>query len=337
MARRFSEEAQSPAGEKARKSRRARGRALVIFYISAFLAVVVGAVLLCTFVFFRVGTVEITGGASYRQEDISSVCSIHEGDNLVLLDTRAREEALEYRFPYIENVEIRKHIPSTVEVVITEAETAFSIEREDGRYVYVSPAGKVLEIADSPAENSAVVHGCTPTNEKPSEQVAFENETAERLFSAITEELQAHDLEGITDIDLRNQYDITMTYEGRIVFRFGNSNDLEYKTRFGIGMLVQMQEDGDLTEETRGGRAEQGLLPGDAGRRRGLDDGRLRRPGDLLGRFGGRRRRNGEQWRKQHGGWRIAPLFPQFSCAGFRFYVNLNGSAGQVSPKIAVK
>ena len=43
-----------------------------------------------------------------------------------------------------------------------------------------------------------------------------------------------------------------MTYEGRIVFRFGNSNDLEYKTRFGIGMLVQMQEDGDLTEETRG-------------------------------------------------------------------------------------
>lgn len=252
MARRFSEEAQSPAGEKARKSRRARGRALVIFYISAFLAVVVGAVLLCTFVFFRVGTVEITGGASYRQEDILSVCSIHEGDNLVLLDTRAREEALEYRFPYIENVEIRKHIPSTVEVVITEAETAFSIEREDGRYVYVSPAGKVLEIADSPAENSAVVHGCAPTNEKPSEQVAFENETAERLFSAITEELQAHDLEGITDIDLRNQYDITMTYEGRIVFRFGNSNDLEYKTRFGIGMLVQMQADGDLTEETRG-------------------------------------------------------------------------------------
>lgn len=252
MARRFSEEAQSPAGEKARKSRRARGRALVIFYISAFLAVVVGAVLLCTFVFFRVGTVEITGGASYRQEDILSVCSIHEGDNLVLLDTRAREEALEYRFPYIENVEIRKHIPSTVEVVITEAETAFSIECEDGRYVYVSPAGKVLEIADSPAENSAVVHGCAPTNEKPSEQVAFENETAERLFSAITDEIQAHDLEGITDIDLRNQYDITMTYEGRIVFRFGNSNDLEYKTRFGIGMLVQMQEDGDLTEETRG-------------------------------------------------------------------------------------
>lgn len=252
MARRFSEEAQSPAGEKAQKNRRARGRALVIFYISAFLAVVVGAVLLCTFVFFRVGTVEITGGASYRQEDILSVCSIHEGDNLVLLDTRAREEALEYRFPYIENVEIRKHIPSTVEVVITEAETAFSIECEDGRYVYVSPAGKVLEIADSPAENSAVVHGCTPTNEKPSEQVAFESETAERLFSAITEELQAHDLEGITDIDLRNQYDITMTYEGRIVFRFGNSNDLEYKTRFGIGMLVQMQEDGDLTEETRG-------------------------------------------------------------------------------------
>ena len=43
-----------------------------------------------------------------------------------------------------------------------------------------------------------------------------------------------------------------MTYDGRIIFRFGNTNDMEYKAMFGIGTLVKMQEDGDLTEETRG-------------------------------------------------------------------------------------
>lgn len=252
MAERSGKKPRRPAGEKVKMDRRTRGRALVIFYISAFLAVVIGAVLLCTFVFFRVGTVQITGGDSYRQEDILSVCGIAEGDNLVLLETGAREEALEYRFPYIESVQIKKHIPSTVEIVITEAETAFSIEREDGSYLYVSHAGKVLEIAASPAQDSAVVLGCTPANEKPSEQVEFREETAGKLFGQISGQLQENKLEGITEIDLRNQYDITMTYDGRIIFRFGNTNDMEYKAMFGIGTLVKMQEDGDLTEETRG-------------------------------------------------------------------------------------
>ncbi len=252
MAGKLGREPQRPAVEKGKKDRRARGRALAIFYISAFLAVVVSAILLCTFVFFRVGTVTVTGCTAYREEDILQICSIAEGDNLVLLETDSREAALEYRFPYIERAEIQKHIPSTVEIVITEAETAFSIEREDGSYLYVSQAGKVLEIADSPAANSAVVHGCVTTNEKPSAQLAFAQEADSKLFEAISSQLAKNNLEGITDIDLRNRYDITMTYDGRIVFRFGNTNDLEYKTMFGISMLLKMQQDGDLTEETRG-------------------------------------------------------------------------------------
>ena len=204
MAGRSGEKPRKPAEKKVKMDRRARGRALVIFYISAFLAVVIGAVLLCTFVFFRVGTVTVTGGEAYRQEDILSVCSIAEGDNLVLLETGAREEALEHRFPYIESVEIKKHIPSTVEIVITEAETAFSIERESGGYLYVSRTGKVLEIAESPAQGSAVVHGCTPVNEEPSGQVEFQEEVAGKLFGQISAQLQEHGLEGITEIDLHD-------------------------------------------------------------------------------------------------------------------------------------
>lgn len=246
------ERPQRPVRGKSNKDRRARGRALVIFYISAFLGVVIGAVLLCTFVFFKVGEVKVTGGESYRQEDILSVCNIHEGDNLVLLETREKEEELMHRFPYIERAEIKKHIPSTVEVVITQAETAFSIKTESGGYLYVSYAGKVLEIAESPAPGSTVVHGCTPTNDSPSEQVAFAEESAASVFQEISGQIQKSSLENITDIDLRNQYDITMTYDNRIVFRLGNMNDLEYKILFGISTLREMQEDGSLTEETRG-------------------------------------------------------------------------------------
>ena len=85
-------EAESSAAP--RKDRRARNKSLLTFYISAFAAVVVGAVLLCVFVFFRVDSVTIIGGGSYRQEDILSICNINEGDNLVLLSTGGARKSL---------------------------------------------------------------------------------------------------------------------------------------------------------------------------------------------------------------------------------------------------
>ncbi|MGN0479644.1 MAG: cell division protein FtsQ/DivIB [Hominenteromicrobium sp.] len=233
------------------KDRRARGRALIIFYITAFSAVVIGAVLLCIFVFFKVGEVQITGDAGYDEADILRICGIQTGDNLVLLSTKEREAELEHRFPYIENVRIIKHIPSTVEIEITPAETCFSVESKQG-YLYVSRSGKVLEVASSPCPESTVVRGCTPTATGPSQQIGFEEETAEAIFREINSQLDEEDVAAITDIDLRNQYDITMTYDDRIVFRFGNMNDIAYKMAFGMKILEQMQEDGGLTAETRG-------------------------------------------------------------------------------------
>ena len=97
---------------------------------------------------------------------------------------------------------------------------------------------------------------------------SFRRKWPESSSGQISAQLQEHGLGGITEIDLRNQYDITMTYDDRIVFRFGNTNDMEYKTMFGIGMLAKMQEDGDLTEETQGeidltggGRGKTRLFP----------------------------------------------------------------------------
>ena len=44
----------------------------------------------------------------------------------------SREKALEHRFPYIESAKIVKHIPSTIEIEITPAETAFSVACDAG-------------------------------------------------------------------------------------------------------------------------------------------------------------------------------------------------------------
>ena len=49
--------------------RKKKSRALLLFNIIAFSVVVIGAVLLCIFVFFKVGNVTFTSDAGYDEAD----------------------------------------------------------------------------------------------------------------------------------------------------------------------------------------------------------------------------------------------------------------------------
>ena len=231
--------------------RKKKSRALLLFNIIAFSVVVIGAVLLCIFVFFKVGNVTFTSDAGYDEADIRRVCGINEGDNLVLLETESREKALEHRFPYIENAKIVKHIPSTIEIKITPAETAFSVACDAG-YLYVSTSGKVLEIASQPCEGTTVVLGANPTNTKPSETITFGDDSVKEVYNAIAEQMTKNETQNVTEINMTNPYDLTLTYDNRITFRFGNMNGMSYKMAFGLEMLRQMETSGEITVETVG-------------------------------------------------------------------------------------
>lgn len=232
--------------------RKKKSRTLLLFNITAFSIVVIGAILLCIFVFFKVGEVQITADAGYNEDDIRRVCGINTGDNLVLMETESREQALEHRFPYIESAKIVKHIPSTVTIEITPAETVFSVACSEG-YLYVSASGKVLEIAAKPYEGSIVVLGASPKNTKPSTMIDLgEDESVKEVFTAIAEQIAKNDTKNVTEINMSNLYDLTLTYDNRITFRFGNMNSMSYKMAFGLEMLRQMEESGEITDTTVG-------------------------------------------------------------------------------------
>lgn len=183
---------------------------------------------------------------------ISAACAgINEGDNLVLLETESREKALEHRFPYIESAKIVKHIPSTIEIEITPPKRRFPSHATPG-YLYVSASGKVLEIASQPCEGTTVVLGANPTNTKPSETITFGDDSVKEVYNAIAEQMTKNETQNVTEINMTNPYDLTLTYDNRITFRFGNMNGMSYKMAFGLEMLRQMETSGEITEETVG-------------------------------------------------------------------------------------
>ena len=167
--------------------RKKKWGALLLFNIIAFSVVVIGAVLLCIFVFFKVGNVTFTSDAKHDEADIRRVCGINEGDNLVLMEREPRK-ALEHRFPYIESAKIVKHIPSTIEIEITPAETAFSNRVRRGLSLWqVLPQGAGDRF--TPCEGTTVVLGANPTNTKPSETITFGDDSVKEVYNAIAEQM----------------------------------------------------------------------------------------------------------------------------------------------------
>lgn len=97
-----------------------------------------------------------------------------------------------------------------------------------------------------------MVLGANPTNTKPSETITFGDDSVKEVYNAIAEQMTKNETQNVTEINMTNPYDLTLTYDNRITFRFGNMNGMSYKMAFGLEMLRQMETSGEITEETVG-------------------------------------------------------------------------------------
>lgn len=79
------------------------------------------------------------------------LCGYQEGDNLALLTTGEQEAALEEQLPYVEDAQILRHFPSSLEIHITAAQQAACVQ-SGSQWFIISGKGKILEAATQPLE-----------------------------------------------------------------------------------------------------------------------------------------------------------------------------------------
>ena len=85
---------------KKRKRRRRRGGlARLLRPLSVLLAAV--AVVIALTLFFKVGSIEVTGNSRYSAEEIAAATGVEMGDNLILLDRYGIQRKLFVDLPYI--------------------------------------------------------------------------------------------------------------------------------------------------------------------------------------------------------------------------------------------
>ena len=244
-----------PRREPPRKGRKPLGKtARRVTLLLAVLAMAAVTALLCVFLLFKVADIQVTGDPVYSQEEVLALCDYAIGDNLLFAPTQSQEERLESQLPYVEEAQVIKHFPNTLEIRITAAQTAASVS-SGGGWLYVSSQGKILELGAEPAAATMQVTGFVSTATQPGQYLQAEDATAlsalQEILTALT---QREMITQCTRLDLTDLYDIRLWYQDRVECKLGSTAELTYKLDFAYDALI------NPTTENRIGDKETGVL-----------------------------------------------------------------------------
>lgn len=233
----------TPDQERRRANRRQRiiraaGRVL-------FLVILVAAAICALTIFFKVKTISVEGAMRYREEEIVAGMGVKQGDNLYLWNKVKVSDRLLHDFPYLESVQIRRRLPDTLMVTVTECSGAVAVPSGTG-YCYLSEQGKVLELSETDG-GLATVSGVTLEDAEPGELV---ERAQDAYIDALLDVLQTLDAAGMLDglrfINLTDLTDIRIGYEGRFDIRVGTLDGLSYRIRFAQTVIGERLSPSDI-------------------------------------------------------------------------------------------
>lgn len=236
------------------KNRKKKNKKLkIIRAVAVIIAVVIVFIILSLTVIFKINTITITGNTKYSNDEILSALSIEKEDNLFLADIAGIEENLEQSLPYIYDVQIKRKLPTTITVKITEVSQIYSIKNQDKSYTLLDKNLKVLECNTAKLpENSILIDKLTLLSATPGQIAEIEKEQQNKDLLAICECIDKLKLDKITQISSYQVNSNTMMYDDRITIRLGTTEEIEDKIYASLTAIEKLNETnpgahGDLT------------------------------------------------------------------------------------------
>ncbi len=232
--------ANRPSARRNGRRRRRRGSAAYTF-LAVFLVLIV--VVLAASMFLRVTHIEVEGVSLYNSETVIEASGIHIGDSLLFLGASKAIQNVFGEFPYFERVSLRRSLPGTIIILVTERKSIGVIEQEGVGWI-IDAQGLLLEKTDGlPMDGKPKVLGLRlllPT----AGQSAIVSQDDQSLLSsalALLSTLERRNLLGVvSDIDVRQSFALRIFYDNRFIINLGTATDLDTKLDFLEETLKQL-------------------------------------------------------------------------------------------------
>lgn len=213
-------------------------RKLMIWLLVIILVLAVVVVLSLT-VFFKIEHITVKGNERYTADEILAHCTVNEAENLFLADTDSAENMLEQNLPYIYNAEIKRKLPSTIELNITECEPSFYIQNKDKSFILLDNNLKVLE--DKAKDKKGIqIKNNNISRASLGQPIEFDDEHTKECLEKLSSTVITNDIKQITSIYSKSLTDNYVTYDGRIDFKLGNCDNLENKIYQALASCEQL-------------------------------------------------------------------------------------------------
>lgn len=217
---------------------------------TALIVIVIGLLFLfiCGAIFFRVKIVTVRGANKVDPNGIVLTGGIRKDDNLFAVDRADIRRAIMDEYPYIGDVEIKRTIPSTIEIIVREEDAVYVTEL-CGEYFVLSEDLRVLEKSGdkeyidsfSPALIRTKIPECIYA--VVGEEIVFSNPSIGTYARDMLAELGQSELfRGFTALDFSSRYHITVTYRDQWRIYVGSSDDLLTKLTFARLMMETFDE-----------------------------------------------------------------------------------------------
>lgn len=220
----------------AKKKTKKRRKRRLIAGVLVVLLVIAGIGLSLT-VFFKITDVVVEGELKmHTRQEIITASAIKTGTNLFILNARQKEKDIWIALPYIENVKIKRKLPGTVVIEVTETKNLFAV-KSGGQYLVVSDNLKILDITQHVPDGTAIINGIVAVDPVKGSTLTAENAENSQFFMTLATVLDRYGLlQGVTEIDVSDKLNYSLKYENRIDVMIGTANKLDYK----IQMLQEL-------------------------------------------------------------------------------------------------
>ena len=218
--------------KKHKKKRRLKKKFRVMF---AVLGLIVGiatvVIVLCLTVGFKIQNIEINPCEMYTAEQISAVLPIEKDDNLFLIDKKSAENKLTTSLPYIYSVDIKRKLPSTVVITVSQPEFIYYVTNSDNTYTYFDDNFKVLKLnTDSkPEKNGIEIQKIALSDCVEGDTANLTDSNTKDTIKEMMQLVNELKLTEMTSIYSESENDNYLVYDNRITVKIGSMKDAENK------------------------------------------------------------------------------------------------------------
>ena len=223
-----------------KRQKRRRKKAAFRFFLLFCCLLVVGATVAVS-IFFKIDTIRFAGEATaYTAAQIEGGCPVTVGENLFRFKTKEVQEALYRQFPLLDDIQVRRTLPTTVTITAKDAVARTAVQQAGGGYTLLSESGRIMAQNQTALPAGVyLIAGVKVGEGALGEVLQFDDPDKLPLLESIHQAVVAVGLEELQSVDLSDTQNITLRIGKYFLVKLGSDYQLEYKLQMVREVIVQ--------------------------------------------------------------------------------------------------